>query len=70
MPELELASTEELIQELMKRTTFAGMVLYSPEEHRKQDQMHSEFRLLTAASAEDTMDLLARAMESVRDVIN
>jgi hypothetical protein len=63
--ELELATNAELIQELMNRSTFAGLVLYSDEEQRFDDQIHDKFRLLTKTTAEDTIELLGKALHAV-----
>lgn len=63
---LELATTEQLIGELMRRTTFAGIILYSPESHKFNGQMHQDFRLLTPADQEDTIRLLETAIETLR----
>ena len=35
--DLELVSTQDLIEELMRRTTFQGIVVHSQEEARGQD---------------------------------
>lgn len=63
---LELATTEELLAELMGRQTFAGLVLYSPEAHKFDGQMHEGFKLLTPANEEDTIRLLESAIEIVK----
>jgi hypothetical protein len=63
---LELATTEELIAELLGRTTFAGLILYSPEAHKFNGQVHEGFKLLTPANEEDTIRLLEAAIEIVK----
>jgi len=65
MEGLELATNSELIEELMGRTTFAGLILFSQEEQRFDDQMHKEFKLLTKTTTEDTIALLEKALQAV-----
>lgn len=67
MDDLSLVPTQDLIDELMGRTTFAGIILYSPNNHRNDDQVHDDFHLLTATTNEDTIHLLERAAEIVRE---
>lgn len=66
MDELELASTEVLIKEILSRNTFAGLVLYSPEAHKFNGQFHKDFQLRTTASEEDTVRLLNMAAEAIQ----
>lgn len=66
MDGLELATNTELIGELMRRTTFAGVILYSEEEQRFDDQMHVQFKLLTKTTVEDTIALLNKALQAVQ----
>lgn len=63
---LEFVETHDLVRELLSRSTFAGLVLFSPEEHRYDNQIHQEFHLLTTTSVEETELLLLRALDSVR----
>lgn len=66
MDGLELATSQQLIEELMGRHTFAGLVLFSPEEQIHDDQHHSEFRLVTKTTAEDTLTILERAVKALK----
>lgn len=63
---LEFATTQELIDELMKRTTFAGLVLCSSTEHKHDRQVHSDLRLYTTADEESTVQILERAITSIQ----
>jgi hypothetical protein len=66
MEDLALVSTTDLVNELVGRSTFAGVIIFSPDNHRSNAQVHEEFRLLTAACVEDTIDLLENAIEAIR----
>jgi len=66
MEDLAFVSTKDLIGELMRRTTFAGMIIYSPEHQRQEDQTHNEFHLLTTACKEDTIEVLEKVLETAR----
>jgi len=63
--ELELASTQELIEELSKRTTFVGMIIWSPDEHRVPGQCHDDFRMFTSINTDGTLKILEDAKASV-----
>ena len=63
---LELASTAELIEEIQKRSTFAGLIMWSPDEHRKDGQTHNDFSLFTSVDDEQTVKLLEIAMTSLK----
>lgn len=63
--DIELATNAELVEELMRRNTFAGLVLFSEQEQKFDYQIHSNFKLLTKTSPEDTLNLLCQAVEAV-----
>jgi hypothetical protein len=44
---LAFFTTRELIEELVNRTTFVGVVVASKDEHKRPDQVHSDFDTLT-----------------------
>jgi hypothetical protein len=44
---LAFFTTQELIEELVNRTTFVGVVVASKDEHRQQGQVHSDFNTFT-----------------------
>jgi len=67
MDGLSLIPTPDLIQELVGRSTFAGLILFSPENHRSDNQVHDDFHLLTTACEEDTVSLMERAIQIVRN---
>lgn len=56
--ELEFATNKELVGELMNRQTFAGIVIFSQDEHRQNAQTHNHFYLYTVVCPEDTVDIL------------
>jgi hypothetical protein len=64
--ELELVETPDLIKELLCRSTFAGLILYSPEQHLCDNQLHQEFHLITTTTTEETERLLSQALDIVR----
>ena len=65
MEGLEFFTSEELIRELMGRSTFAGIILYSPEQQITDDQVHDSFHCLTKADPEDTAKILINAARAV-----
>ncbi len=67
---LEFATTQELIDELMRRTTFAGLVLCSSKEHKNPNTFHDDLRLFTTADAESTLAILEKALASMQKRFN
>ncbi len=63
MKDLELATTAEIINELVKRTTFGGIIIHSEEEDR--GQAHKNFRLFTALNSEDSSTMLEVALDAL-----
>ena len=66
MNELEFATSQELVKELARRDTFAGIILYSLEEQKEYDQYHDVFSLITKATPEDTVDILKNAIKAIK----
>lgn len=50
--ELNLATSEELIEELLSRSTFVGAVIRSEDEHTRDGQIHSNFKFSTTVPTE------------------
>lgn len=67
MIDLELVSTEELIAELFNRKTFAGVLIYSPADHKFQGQNHPDLALRTTCEDHSVMHLLEQALETMRN---
>ena len=63
--ELELATTEELIAELINRRTFVGLIMYSLDERKFTDQVHEKFKLVST-TGESTLQMLETAIETVK----
>ena len=63
---LELATTSELIEELFSRTTFAGVLLYSTETHKRQGQRHTDFHLRSSTENASSLYLLEKGVESLK----
>jgi hypothetical protein len=42
---LEFHTNEELIKELIGRSTFTGLILRSEDEHRSNEQIHQDFEI-------------------------
>jgi len=59
---LEFATNHELIDELMNRTTFAGVVVCSRKE-RKSDEVHDNWNVYTSLNVEQTKLILENALE-------
>ena len=66
--ELEFATNRDIIGELIKRQTFAGVIIFSQDEHRQNTQTHNDFHLYTAASPEDTVAILRRIILKLEKV--
>lgn len=64
--ELALVPTQDLIKEITSRTTFAGLMLFSPDDHKFNYQSHDQFHLHTTISVEDTVALLMRTAEALQ----
>jgi hypothetical protein len=58
--ELELATNQELIDELINRKTFVGMVVSSRDQHKFVSQIHHDFRITTNLPKEQTVQLMRR----------
>lgn len=65
--DIELATNQELIQELMKRTTFAGVIICSESEQRMPTQVHESFRLYTTGDNETTETMLGIALNCIKE---
>ena len=66
--EIEFATNKDLIGELVKRQTFAGIIISSEDEHRSNNQTHNEFAVYTAACQEDTVDILKKIISELEQV--
>lgn len=51
--DLELATTQELIDELLGRKTFVGFVAFSEDDHKFAGQTHKNFRTITNMNPEE-----------------
>jgi len=60
--EIELATTEELVLELMSRKTFVGLILKSQDEQRSPEQVHEKFDLYTMGGEQATVQMLEHAL--------
>jgi hypothetical protein len=63
--DLELASTEDLIEEIFKRKTFIGVLIYSPDAQKVKGQNHPELKLYTTVAREFAEQMLEIGMESL-----
>jgi len=66
---LAFCTTDDLIEELVNRTTFAGLIICSVDEHKFAGQQHPNLKLMTTADAESTLRLLHAAVESVENEV-
>lgn len=67
MSELEMLSTEEIINELFKRETFAGVIIYSRNEHRFDGQPHQGMVLKTSVCPESTVIMLEKGLNAMKN---
>jgi hypothetical protein len=63
--DLDLATTSELMEELFKRETFAGIVVFSVDEHKFDTQIHNKFALMTNLSSAQT----CKVLQQVQDIV-
>lgn len=66
--DLEIATNKDIIGELMKRQTFAGIIISSTDEHKQDSQTHNEFEVYTAACPEDTVSILKKIILEMEEV--
>ena len=59
---LEFATNDELIKELMKRTTFAGVVVCSRKEKR-DNEVHDNWDVYSSLNLGQTKIILEHALE-------
>lgn len=67
MDRLEFASNDELIQELFRRSTFAGVLIYSPENHRRSGQVHSDFHVRTTLDGIGSLFVLEKGIDALKE---
>lgn len=68
MTDLELVATDELIKELMSRKTFLGVLVFSLDEARQIDEVHSEGFFVAMTQTIDNCTgrkMLEKALDSV-----
>jgi hypothetical protein len=65
---LEFTTTDDLIQELIKRKTFVGLILHSESEQRFAGQIHNDFRLYTTVQMEETLQMLENTVHELKRV--
>ena len=63
---LEFATTTELIEELMGRDTFVGLVLSSEDEQKFEGQMHDKFKMYATGNVESTIQMLQVAVDILK----
>ncbi len=65
--ELEFVPTEELIRELFDRRLFVGVLIYSPDPHRSEDQQHRDFKLLATTDDASTILMLQSGLREYEE---
>lgn len=63
---LEFATNQELIDELTKRVTFVGVLVYSQDEQKFAQQIHSNLRVFTSADRDGTLTMLEVAEIAIK----
>jgi hypothetical protein len=66
MNSLETCGTKDLIDELISRKTFVGVIIYSNNEHKHEDQIHQDFDLKTSFQKEDAVKLLEVGLDILK----
>lgn len=65
--DLELFSTKELLAEIQKRATFAGIIISSTESPRNYDIGHVSYDLYSAFDGKSTTNILKSALKKVSE---
>ena len=60
--DLAFATNDELVRELINRSTFVGAVIRSQDEHLRNNQSHSNFGISTNLQPDLLMGLLGSVM--------
>jgi len=63
---LEFFTNKELIEEIIKRQTFAGLILFSESEQRFDGQVHEDFKLYTTADEDSTLKMLENTVNALK----
>lgn len=63
---IEFYTNQELIEELHKRNSFAGIIIVSVDEHKSDDQVHNDFRLYSTASKSSTINMLKLYVDKLK----
>lgn len=66
---LEFYSTGELLDELLARKTFVGVVIYSSDDHKFDGQVHNQIAVRATTDFNSTLKLLGSATESVENQV-
>jgi hypothetical protein len=69
MNSLETCGTKDLVDELMRRNTFVGVIIHSNSEHKRNDQIHRDFDLKTSLETEDAVKLLELGLDILKSRI-
>lgn len=69
MDNLDLIPTEQLVEELFSRSTFAGVMIYSPEEHRFAGQQHGGFILRSTTTNATSIAILRKGLDAIKQCI-
>jgi len=69
MDRLDLVPTIELVEELFSRSTFAGVLIYSPTEHKFSGQKHDGFTLKATTDAQACMTMLANGLDAMKNCV-
>jgi len=67
---LEFSTNKELIEELIKRNTFAGLILCSESEQKFSGQVHEDFRLYTTGDESATLKMLEKTVYALKETKN
>lgn len=56
--DLQFYTTTELIDEILKRETFCGVIIKSSKERLSEQQIHDNFEVFTSLDEETTIQLI------------
>ncbi len=62
---LQFATTQELIQELMHRSSFVGILIYSPVENRS-GVIHKDFHVISTVERKQMIKVADSVISAIR----
>ena len=65
--DLSFVSTEKLLEEITNRSTFAGVIIQSEQQHLIQDQVHTKFKIYSSIDKDEVKKLLGHISMNITE---